>query len=61
MNFLGLILGRLLDWLLELPPDLLGRKIERILDRASGKRRRVHARSRRGRRAKRVRRGADMV
>lgn len=38
--WLEIIFRTLLDWILELPPDLLGRKVERILDGYAEKRRR---------------------
>jgi hypothetical protein len=62
MSIFGFIFRKIMDWILELPPDLLGRKIERILDRGSERRRRgrvVRSRALRPRRKRRRR--ADMV
>jgi hypothetical protein len=51
MNLFGLIIRKIFDWLLEIPPDLLGRKIERVLDRLAEQRQRT--RRRKGRRRRR--------
>ena len=40
MSLIQLLIKKVLDWLLELPPDLIGRKIERALDREADRRRR---------------------
>src|SRR5579864_7685134 len=38
MIWIELLLARLVDWLWEIPPDLLGRKVERFLDEAAERR-----------------------
>jgi hypothetical protein len=40
MDIIGLVVRKFLEWLLELPPNLLGRRIERRLDRIAERRRR---------------------
>jgi hypothetical protein len=49
MSWLSILIRTIIDWLRELPPDLLGRKVERLLDRCAGHRRR--GRAPRGRKA----------
>jgi hypothetical protein len=41
MIWIQIIASKLIDWLLELPPDLLGRRIERMLDHMAERRRRL--------------------
>jgi hypothetical protein len=38
MIWIELLLAKLVDWLWEIPPDLLGRKVERFLDEAADRR-----------------------
>ena len=40
MAWLEIVIRTVVDWLLEIPLDLLGRKIERCLDGVAGRRRR---------------------
>jgi hypothetical protein len=44
MFLIQLLVGKIWDWLLELPPELFGRKIEQALDRAAERRRRRKSR-----------------
>jgi hypothetical protein len=52
MTWLNTVIQTFIGWLLEIPPDLLGRRIEDMLDRAADRT------SRRSRRARRHKRGA---
>src|SRR4029077_10318612 len=49
MLWLGVLIQTIIDWLREIPPDLLGRKVERLLDQSADR----HQRGRkiRGRKA----------
>jgi hypothetical protein len=40
MSWLETIIRTIFDWILEIPPDLLGRKVEGWLDQAANRRRR---------------------
>jgi len=40
MMWIQVLIQTILDWLREIPPDILGRKVERFLDRSTKDRRR---------------------
>jgi hypothetical protein len=41
MTWLEILIGKAIEWLLEIPLDLLGRKVEKLLDQAAERRRRT--------------------
>jgi hypothetical protein len=45
MIWLIIVIRKVIDWVLEIPPDLLGRRIELFLDQAAERRRRGPLRS----------------
>lgn len=47
MTWWEILIGKLFDWLLEIPLNLLGRKVERLLDQAAERRRRARTKGRR--------------
>jgi hypothetical protein len=47
MTWLEMLFRTVVAWLFEIPPDLLGRKVERLLDGAAERNRRRRASSRR--------------
>jgi len=53
MAWVQILIQTILGWLLEIPPNLLGRGIERLLDRSSDGRRRKRKSWRRKRRISR--------
>lgn len=53
MSLLKVLIGKILEWLLEIPPDLLGRQVERFLDRNADRGHQVRRQNRRGHRRKR--------